>query len=229
MSSSPSPSSLDGVPHDGVPHDDGVPLSSLAFEEEERPPRPRRQRRRRRRTTSSSSLVLPLVFYEAQSLFLTSVTSIRRILKALSWLLLLSIYILYLVAHSTSFGAFATHSAVVHVLQLGKTGKGKLGTEESLGLDGVVSFIRRAFVDRAWRDPVCGDGICEAPYEVPGECPADCGKDEHAVHAVVRVASDFRHTRVAEHALRRTARWNLCKRDDLRARAGKVDDLCYYA
>ena len=48
------------------------------------------------------------------------------------------------------------------------------------------------------------------------------------MRAVVRVASDFRHHRVPEDALRRPARWNVCRRDDERARAGKHDDLCYF-
>ncbi|GHP05261.1 hypothetical protein PPROV_000401300 [Pycnococcus provasolii] len=154
----------------------------------------------------------------------------QRILKATSWLLLLGVYILYLVAQTDTRGAYTTHNAIAHILQLGSS-NGKGDTRTGGGgarLHGVVSYLRRAFVDQAWRDPVCGDGICEAPYESPGQCVADCGTDGTSVRAVLRVAADFRHTRVPEDALQRPARWNLCRRDDERARAGLVDDLCFY-
>ena len=171
---------------------------------------------------ASSTLHIRSLSRLASSSFAFHVSYVSRIMKALAWLVLLGVYILYLVAQTDTRGAYTTHNAVAHVFK-------NDDNNDHAQLHSIISYIRRAFVDQAWRDPVCGDGICEGPYEVPGQCVADCGTDGTAVRAVVRVASDFRHTRITEDVMRRSTRWNLCRRDDERARAGLGDDLCMYA
>ena len=110
-------------------------------------------------------------------------------------------YGLYLVAQTDTEGAHVSHRAVSHLLLHDRVLDGATSN-----LAAVVAYLQRAFVEQAWNDPVCGDGVCEAPYETPGTnaasgCPADCGMDTSAVRAVVRIAADFRHHRVPEDAI----------------------------
>ena len=154
-------------------------------------------------------------------------TTTLKVLKALTWLVVLGSYVLYLVAQSNTKAAYVAHEAVARTLLRMDAIPNGTGTASTVSA--VVTYLRRGIVSHAWRDPTCGDGVCEAPYEGTDTCPADCGVSGDEVHAVVRVASDFRHTHIlSEDALRRAARWNLCRRDDERARAGMHGSLCYY-
>ena len=95
-----------------------------------------------------------------------------------------------------------------------------------------LTWVKFYITDRYWKDPVCGDGVCEEPYEFPAYgrfgCRADCGDAKDAVDTLVTVSSDFRHPSMPEDALFEIATWNLCRRDDERLQTG-LDDVCYYA
>ena len=56
--------------------------------------------------------------------------------------------------------------------------------EMKMAVDWVQGLVRGA-----WNDPVCGDGVCEMPYEHPAYgrfgCQADCGKSERAKDALL--------------------------------------------
>lgn len=69
--------------------------------------------------------------------------------------------------------SYMVHSTVDSVLQPGETVKNLRSTDE------VYKWLNNA-VTSIWVDPVCGDGVCEAPWEFASYssfgCQADCGK-----------------------------------------------------
>ncbi|XRB12208.1 hypothetical protein RI054_04g20440 [Pseudoscourfieldia marina] len=166
----------------------------------------------RRRTSASSSpqsALFSLILHAARTYTQTQFATYKRILKATTWILVFVLYIYYVVAQLDAYRAFNTHQGASEMLF-------RTVPDAFDKHDEAVSYVHNALVKQAWNDPVCGDGTCEAPYEMPvagsmaGRCAADCGIDRSGeVDAVVRVASDFRHPRVSSEAMRRTARWNL--------------------
>lgn len=79
----------------------------------------------------------------------------------------------------------------------------------------------RGTLERVWKDPVCGDGLCEEPFEFASYgrfgCRADCG-DLGALQdlttVLVDLEFDFRHPvgSVPSTELMKQASWNLCPR-----------------
>jgi len=88
-------------------------------------------------------------------------------------------------------------------------------------------------VNRVWLDPVCGNGVCEAPFEFPSfqdfGCRMDCGEDRTIVEVVLVLQADFTlapEFTTASEAMA-SASWNLCQVVEERRTAG-MDDLCWY-
>ena len=77
----------------------------------------------------------------AARLFQTHTRLTHRIIKAVAWLTVLGIYILYLVSQTDTRGAYNTHAAVAHVLRLGE-----LESLTSQGLHNVVTYVRVALI-----------------------------------------------------------------------------------
>jgi hypothetical protein len=78
-------------------------------------------------------------------------------------------------------------------------------------------------VRRVWTTQVCGDGLCDAPFEFRafGEL--------HPV--VVVLTGSFLDTNMGPYwaeSLRSFARWNLCWKNEARSVAG-LEDLCYFS
>ena len=149
-----------------------------------------------------------------------------RFLRLVAWAVVFALYILYQVVVGDVHTMSRIDTAVKKMLFATLP-------EPRSDLNEAIRWLQRDVVAPAWRDPVCGDGVCEQPYETrgttgPGACPADCGADRDVSKAIVRVASDFRgFPRISSQTLQKAARWNLCQRDDERARAGGTD-LCYF-
>ncbi|GIL78617.1 hypothetical protein Vretimale_6215 [Volvox reticuliferus] len=83
-----------------------------------------------------------------------------------------------------------------------------------------------------WKDPVCGDGNCEWPWEFPSwgrfGCQADCGQNDKTTPIVVNVRADFTgHPTISSSVLMNNAKWNLCLEDEARRKRGEAD-LCWY-
>jgi hypothetical protein len=83
-----------------------------------------------------------------------------------------------------------------------------------------------------WKDPVCGDGNCEWPWEFPAwgtfGCRADCGLNDNTTNIVLNVRADFSgHPSISPRVLMSNAVWNLCLKDEARSKRGEVD-LCWY-
>ncbi|GHP04893.1 hypothetical protein PPROV_000364500 [Pycnococcus provasolii] len=153
------------------------------------------------------------------------VTVCAKTLKAFAWLAVFATYLAYQIKVHNVNRTFVVHDSVQKRFLT-------LLPKRTTDLNRVVAFLDRAIITPGWRDPLCGDGVCEEPYEVrgttgPGACVADCGDDDGVVRAVVRVSSDFRYSRIPPRTLQQPARWNLCRQDDVRSRAGGAD-LCYF-
>lgn len=98
--------------------------------------------------------------------------------------------------------------------------------------DEVLQYLGTKVLLPIWKDPVCGDGNCEYPWEFPfwGRfgCKADCGVNVNTTKIVVAVRADFTgHPTISPRVLMTNAKWNLCLEDDERRKRGEAD-LCWY-
>ncbi|EFN56533.1 hypothetical protein CHLNCDRAFT_144169 [Chlorella variabilis] len=96
----------------------------------------------------------------------------------------------------------------------------------------VLDYIEGRLVAPHWRDPVCGDGACEAPIEFAAfgrfGCKADCGVEPNTTRLLVKVRSNFGgHPLLAPRLLMAAARWNVCLMDAARRQRGDPD-LCWF-
>ncbi|KAK3261877.1 hypothetical protein CYMTET_29241 [Cymbomonas tetramitiformis] len=101
-----------------------------------------------------------------------------------------------------------------------------------------VSFVDwlKTQILEIWKDPVCGDGVCNEPYEFASfgrfGCTADCGRARDIVPVLVFIQVDFRDLRdrlpwgVADD-LRERLSWNVCMRDLDREEHG-MPELCWF-
>ncbi|KAK3289136.1 hypothetical protein CYMTET_3407 [Cymbomonas tetramitiformis] len=90
-----------------------------------------------------------------------------------------------------------------------------------------------------WTDPICGDGICEAPFEFPSYgrfgCKVDCGAELNVETVVLDFEVDFYLSGIDLRAvppdvaeiLRSSATWNVCEYNEQR-RATGAPEICWY-
>lgn len=95
----------------------------------------------------------------------------------------------------------------------------------------VLNYIGQKILLPIWKDPICGDGNCEWPWEFPAwgrfGCQADCGINANVTDVVVNVRADFTgHPTISPRVLMTNARWNLCKEDVQRRQLGQAD-ICW--
>lgn len=98
--------------------------------------------------------------------------------------------------------------------------------------DDVLAYIGEKIILPIWKDPVCGDGDCEWPWEFPAYgrfgCRADCGLETRTTKVAVVVRADFTgHPTISPRVLMANARWNLCLDDPDRRKRGEAD-LCWF-
>ncbi|KXZ48315.1 hypothetical protein GPECTOR_29g9 [Gonium pectorale] len=99
--------------------------------------------------------------------------------------------------------------------------------------DEVLQYLGQKVLLPIWKDPVCGDGNCEWPWEFPSwgrfGCKADCGSNPNTTSIVVNVRADFTgHPSISARVLMNNAKWNLCLEDEARRKRGEAD-LCWYS
>ncbi|KAG2493793.1 hypothetical protein HYH03_008013 [Edaphochlamys debaryana] len=84
--------------------------------------------------------------------------------------------------------------------------------------DAVYTWLN-GLLTEVWKDPVCGDGLCEAPFEFASYsrfgCRADCGKlseVQNLTQIQVDIYYDFSHPvgSIPASDLMQQASWNLC-------------------
>ncbi|KAK3276540.1 TRP-like ion channel Pkd2 [Cymbomonas tetramitiformis] len=101
-----------------------------------------------------------------------------------------------------------------------------------------VSFMDwlKTQVVEVWKDPLCGNGICEAPHEFSSfgrfGCEADCGVATDVTSILIYVEVDFfqldKNLPLGQaDLLRRRATWNVCLHDEVRRMRG-LPELCWY-
>ena len=82
-----------------------------------------------------------------------------------------------------------------------------------------------------WIDEVCGDGVCNEPFEFPAYgrfgCRSDCGPNTNLTTVLIQVRADFRDDLYSPRALMSSATWNLCRRDEEAKKAG-FPDICWW-
>ncbi|GJP51052.1 hypothetical protein CLOM_g10222 [Closterium sp. NIES-68] len=75
--------------------------------------------------------------------------------------------------------------------------------------DDFYTWINDSIIQVVWKDPICGNGICERPLEFEAfgrfGCSADCGDLGAVSNVTVHVATDF-HSQADAAA----SSWNLC-------------------
>ena len=178
------------------------------------------QARRNRRDEDAD-----LVLEEARRLYADLANFHVAMCKFLGWVLVAVSFLTFLILQLQPKNSHAQHRALRRIF-LDSLPK-KTSAEED-----VATWLKGAVVDPHWRDPVCGDGVCERPYEFPSfgqyGCKADCGAAPEAVDAVVRIGYGFSHLRLPAQSLRSVAKWNVCRRDDDRVRGG-LSDLCFFS
>lgn len=90
----------------------------------------------------------------------------------------------------------------------------------------------QGLLENVWKDPVCGDGLCEAPFEYASYsrfgCKADCGRLQEVQNLTtvqVDVYFDFAHPigSIPAADLMTQASWNLCPVES------KFSANCYFA
>lgn len=95
---------------------------------------------------------------------------IRGYQRLLLYLAYIVLYLVMLYAQRDAAAGHAVHS-VVHQNLVPEP-------RSTRSWAGVYDYLASQAA-RYWRDPVCGNGICEAPYEYPSYarfgCTADCG------------------------------------------------------
>ena len=105
-------------------------------------------------------------------------------------------------------------------------------TDRLSGVSEVYDWIG-AFVGPAWKDPRCGDGVCEAPIEFPGfgrfGCAPDCGVAKNLTTLEVEVESHFIENAMVDPGaiteFLSITSWNLC------SPSHKVEEqeICWWA
>jgi len=98
--------------------------------------------------------------------------------------------------------------------------------------DEVLNYLGSKVLLPIWKDPTCGDGNCEWPWEFPAwgrfGCRADCGINANTTKIVVNVRADFTgHPSISPRVLMTNAKWNMCLEDEARRKRGE-EDLCWY-
>lgn len=121
--------------------------------------------------------------------------------------------------------SYMVHSTVNDVLTPGATMKHYRSTDE------VYAWLKNA-ITSVWVDPVCGDGVCESPWEFASYssfgCQADCGKlqnVENLTQVQIDLKWNFGHPlgSVPASNLMQQAYWNLCPY------VTPYSPLCYYS
>ncbi|GBF96992.1 polycystin cation channel family [Raphidocelis subcapitata] len=144
----------------------------------------------------------------------------RRLAVLVAFIALL-LGVLY--AQRGAAAAFRVHSTLDSVLAPPQ-GSALMSADDVYGwLEGVLRAV--------WRDPVCGDGLCETPFEFASYgrfgCRADCGSliDLQALASLdIDLYWDFAHQPGSLPAaeLMSQASWNLCPQKI------QYDSSCYY-
>eukprot|EP00879_Flechtneria_rotunda_P018889 GHRR01019826.1.p1 GENE.GHRR01019826.1~~GHRR01019826.1.p1 ORF type:complete len:292 (+),score=43.44 GHRR01019826.1:264-1139(+) len=96
----------------------------------------------------------------------------------------------------------------------------------------VLQYIGNKIITPIWKDPVCGNGKCDTPWEFPAwgpfGCQADCGLNPNVTKIIVSLTGDFSgHPSLSPSTLMNQVSWNLCLNDTVRLKRG-LPQLCWF-
>ncbi|KAK3278708.1 hypothetical protein CYMTET_13368 [Cymbomonas tetramitiformis] len=99
------------------------------------------------------------------------------------------------------------------------------------GVEPIVDWLYQLVTD-VWTKPVCGNWLCEEPYERAAfgrfGCKMDCGT-EHTLYPVILEVSTSQPPTLSSNPLNllQGLSWNICLRDTARHELG-LGDLCWF-
>lgn len=134
-------------------------------------------------------------------------------IQLFSFLIFVSIFLSVLFLQRNAQVAYAVHSTIKDTLVPGSTTLSS-STE-------VLEWLQTTLAE-VWKDPVCGDGVCETPFEFASYgrfgCRADCGRlteVQNLTTVMIDLKYNFRHPvgSVPSTELMQQASWNLCPSD----------------
>ncbi|KAL0022694.1 hypothetical protein WJX77_001966 [Trebouxia sp. C0004] len=145
-------------------------------------------------------------------------------IRLFGFLVFVSLFLAVLFLQRNAQVAYQVHSTIENAI---------LPTSTQYGSsDDVLSWLSTTLT-AIWVDPVCGDGVCETPFEYASfgrfGCRADCGElaeVQNLTTLQIDLYYDFNHptTSIASSTLMDQAAWNLCPV------SGVVSgSACYYA
>ncbi|CAI7792460.1 unnamed protein product [Closterium sp. NIES-53] len=119
-------------------------------------------------------------------------------------LMALFITILYLQADSSrSYEITAAHAVLF------PPGMRQDASNTFNGPDDLYSWLNTSIIQSLWRDPACGTGSCDRPFQYPAfgrfGCQADCGIFPNLTSIVIRLSSQLDTQQAADESS-----WNLC-------------------
>eukprot|EP00775_Hariotina_reticulata_P008222 gene8221-8414_t len=157
-----------------------------------------------------------------------SVEIFRRYRQVTWYTLFVALYMLALYYQASSFRSTDVVTTLKTVLQPDAATTTMTFSSE----DQVLAYLGNTIIKPSWKDPVCGNSKCEAPWEFPAwgpfGCQADCGRNPNTTKVVVSINADFTgHPTLSAHTLMNQVRWNLCLNDSARAKQG-LPALCWF-
>eukprot|EP00873_Tetraselmis_striata_P015466 jgi/Tetstr1/435730/TSEL_024629.t1 len=134
-------------------------------------------------------------------------------IQLFSFLIFVAVFLSVLFMQRNAQVAYSVHSTIKSTL-----------VPESTTLSSsaeVLTWLQET-LEEVWKDPVCGDGVCETPFEFASYgrfgCRADCGRlseVQDLTTIMIDLNFNFRHPvgSVPSTELMQQASWNLCPRD----------------
>eukprot|EP00892_Ulva_mutabilis_P009550 jgi/Ulvmu1/6968/UM033_0025.1 len=156
-----------------------------------------------------------------------SVDIATRYRRVLWYSLFVTVYLIVLYLQASAYKSADVVSTLRNALMV----DGQLSMTFS-NEDEVLAYIGNKILLPTWKDPVCGDGQCEYPWEYPAfgrfGCQSDCGVDTNTTKIAVNIRANFvGHPSISPRVLMSSVRWNLCLNDPARTARGEPD-LCWW-
>ena len=142
----------------------------------------------------------------------------------LQFFLFFVLYCTMLYRQTMPFESYGVQSSIIGILHP------KVGSTLDTGY--VYDWLSQEVVNHIWTDSVCGDNVCQRPYEFPSYgrfgCKVDCGIATNLIRVLLHIQTKFDHSQaIGALELMSQAKWNLCLKDPGRSE-NDIPHLCWY-
>ncbi|CAL6333808.1 unnamed protein product [Bathycoccus prasinos] len=142
----------------------------------------------------------------------------------LQFFLFFVLYCTMLYRQTMPFESYGVQSSIIRILHP------KVGSTLDTGY--VYDWLSQEVVNHIWTDSVCGDNVCQRPYEFPSYgrfgCKVDCGIATNLIRVLLHIQTKFDHSQaIGALELMSQAKWNLCLKDPGRSE-NDIPHLCWY-